>query len=295
MAKTYLVGLIGEGIENSLTPDLHMREARELGLDYEFRLIDLLDSKFDGASFQDIFELVSNAGYDAINVTFPFKKFAIDFAESKSDDVKHIGALNLMLNLQEQPHAENTDWSGFKYAIENGIADVPRRKVLQVGAGGAGVATAFAMLKSGVQQLLIADLQFEKAIALATQYRDVFPQQKIKACPIEEAMDYLAAIDGVIQATPIGMYTHPGMPFEIETLNPAAWVADVVYRPMETQFIQQARARGHEVMTGGLMAIGQAIDSLRLITGLEPNPRRMRDHFYELLEDESALTKARGI
>jgi shikimate dehydrogenase len=85
------------------------------------------------------------------------------------------------------------------------------------------------------------------------------------------------------------------MPFEIDTLNPGAWVADVVYRPIETELLATAKAAGHVVVSGGLMALGQAVDSLRLITGLEPDTERMRAHFFELLEDETALTRARGI
>jgi shikimate dehydrogenase len=91
------------------------------------------------------------------------------------------------------------------------------------------------------------------------------------------------------------MFTHPGLPFEIAELNPSAWVADVIYRPRETELIALARSRGHVVVPGGLMAIGQAVESLRLITGKEPDVARMTAHFEELLADESVLTRARGI
>lgn len=295
MSKKFLVGLVGEGIEHSLTPDLHMQEAKHLGLEYEFRLIDLLEAKFDGLNFSQILDQIKSAGYDAINITFPLKQLAIEHATTESDAVKVLSATNLFLDLQGTIHAENSDWSGFAFALETGLSDAARRKVLQVGTGGAGAATAYALLRWGVQQLLIADLDFKKAIALAEQLRDSFPKQTIRACPIEEAMDFLPAVDGVVQATPIGMYTHPGMPFAIDQLNPSAWVADVIYRPIETEFVQAARAGGHRVLTGSLMAIGQAVDSLRLITGLEPNSERMAEHFEELLADVSVLTRARGI
>ena len=91
------------------------------------------------------------------------------------------------------------------------------------------------------------------------------------------------------------MYTHPGLPFDIAWLPQAAWVADVIYRPMETQLIAAAQAAGRKVVPGGLMAIGQAVDSLRLITGREPDASRMKAHFFELLADESVLTRARGL
>lgn len=295
MSKKILVGLIGEGIEHSLTPDLHMREAQHLGLEYEFRLIDLLEPKFGGQSFADILERIRSAGYQAVNITFPLKKTAIECAASKSDAVETLGATNLFLNLQDRIHAENTDWSGFSFALNRGLPEATRRKVLQVGTGGAGSATAYALLDWGVQQLLLADLDFNKAVAFAEQLKPRFPSQILRACPIEEAMDFLPAVDGVVQATPIGMYTHPGMPFLVDQLNPSAWVADVIYRPVETEFIRAARSGGHKVLTGSLMAIGQAVDSLRLITSLEPDAQRMASHFEELLEDESVLSRKRGI
>jgi len=292
VAKQYLIGLVGEGIEHSLTPDLHMREASHFGLDYEYRLIDLLDQDLE---FEEALARVIATGYDAVNVTFPFKQVAMSLCSNQSAEVQEIGATNLMLGLQNQVRVENTDASGFQFALENGLQDVKKRNVLQVGAGGAGAATAYALLKWGVQQLFIADLDFSKALALVENYKKVFPNQIIRACPLEEGLDFLAAVDGVVQATPIGMYTHPGMPFDICALNESAWVADVIYRPIETEFIQACREGGHQVLTGSLMAIGQAVDSFRLITGLQPDVARMTAHFYELLEDESVLTRARGI
>lgn len=292
MAKQYLVGLIGQGIEHSLTPDLHMREARHFGLDYEFRLIDLLDQDL---KFEEALDRVIATGYDAVNVTFPYKQVAMGLCGNQSTEVQEIGATNLMLGLQNQIRLENSDASGFHFALENGLAGATKRNVLQVGAGGAGAATAYALLKWGAKQLFIADLDFSKALALVENYKKVFPNQIIRACPLEEGLDFLPAVDGLVQATPIGMYTHPGMPFEILTLNETAWVADVIYRPIETEFVQAARNAGHLVLTGSLMAIGQAVDSFRLITGLQPDVARMTEHFAELLEDESVLTRARGI
>jgi len=292
VAKQYLVGLIGQGIEHSLTPDLHMREASHFGIDYDFRLIDLLDQNL---KFEEAVNRVIAAGYDAANVTFPYKQVAMNLCSNQSAEVKEIGATNLMLGLQNQVRLENTDASGFSFALDNGLPDAKKRNVLQVGAGGAGAATAYALLKWGVNQLFIADLDFSKALALVENYKKVFPNQIIRACPLEEGLDFLPAVDGLVQATPIGMYTHPGMPFDIQTLNESAWVADVIYRPIETEFIRSARDGGHQVLTGSLMAIGQAVDSFRLITGLQPDVARITAHFNDLLADESVLTRARGI
>jgi shikimate dehydrogenase len=79
------------------------------------------------------------------------------------------------------------------------------------------------------------------------------------------------------------MYTHPGLPLDTGLLDSRQWVADVIYRPVETELIRAAAAKGCRVLDGGHMAVGQAVDAFRLITGLEPDPGRMRAHFLELL------------
>jgi shikimate dehydrogenase len=155
---------------------------------------------------------------------------------------------------------------------------------VQVGAGGAGAATAYALLSVGVTHLLLADQDADRAGQVAAKYRGWFPGQSISVTEGEALAAALGTADGVVNATPMGMAQHPGVAFDITRLNPEAWVADIVYLPIETELLRTARAAGHRVLDGGRMAVGQAADSMRLITGLEPDPDRMRAHFLSLLE-----------
>ena len=100
--------------------------------------------------------------------------------------------------------------------------------------------------------------------------------------------------DGIVQATPVGMDTHPGVPFDLDLVRASAWVADVIYRPFETQLLCEAREHGHRVLDGRRMAIGQAVDSLRLITGLEPDSDRMGRDFSDLVTGRRPLSKLQG-
>jgi shikimate dehydrogenase len=79
------------------------------------------------------------------------------------------------------------------------------------------------------------------------------------------------------------MAAHPGLPLPAELLHPRLWVADIVYRPLETELVRTARARGCRVLDGGGMAVYQAVDAFRLFTGREPDPERMLAHFAELV------------
>jgi shikimate dehydrogenase len=79
------------------------------------------------------------------------------------------------------------------------------------------------------------------------------------------------------------MAAHPGLPLPAGLLRPDLWVADIVYRPLETELVRTARATGCRVLDGGGMAVFQAVDAFRLFTGIEPDAERMLGHFATLV------------
>ena len=97
-------------------------------------------------------------------------------------------------------------------------------------------------------------------------------------------LDSLEEADGLIHATPTGMDGHPGLPLDEEVLHPGLWVAEVVYRPLETQLLLRAREIGCRTLDGGGMAVFQAAESFELFTGLQPDRERMLRHFAELAD-----------
>ncbi|NUP75600.1 MAG: shikimate dehydrogenase, partial [Sinomonas sp.] len=121
----------------------------------------------------------------------------------------------------------------------------------------------------------------------AAELASLFPQAVIEGRTTAELASLLEAADGVVHCTPVGMAAHPGTPFDTSLLDPRQWVADIVYRPIETQLVREARAAGCRVLDGGRMAVGQAVDAFRIFTGIEPDAERMRAHFLELLELEA--------
>ncbi|MEV7042382.1 hypothetical protein [Amycolatopsis sp. NPDC051061] len=94
--------------------------------------------------------------------------------------------------------------------------------------------------------------------------------------------DATRAADGLVHATPTGMEGQPGLPLPADLLHPKLGVADVVYRPLDTELLIAARAHGCRVLGGGRMAVFQAAGSFRLFTGLEPDVERMLRHFDSL-------------
>ena len=95
--------------------------------------------------------------------------------------------------------------------------------------------------------------------------------------------DDIAAADGVVNATPIGMSGFPGNPVPVDALRAGHWVADVIYSPIETELIRAARVRGARVVTGGGMCVWQGVDAFRLFTGIAPDAARMHRVFASAL------------
>ena len=96
----------------------------------------------------------------------------------------------------------------------------------------------------------------------------------------------LGKANGLIHATPMGMAAHPGMAFSPDLLRPDLWVAEIVYRPLETELLRQARLIGAPTLSGGGMTVFQAVDAFRIFTGIEPDSKRMLAHMTELVHGE---------
>jgi shikimate dehydrogenase len=147
--------------------------------------------------------------------------------------------------------------------------------VVLLGAGGAGAAVAYAALTTGTELLTVIDADTGRAEALAGRLSDTFGPGRADAAPPGALGDRLARADGLIHATPIGMAHHPGLPLDPALLRPPLWVAEVVYRPLETELLRAARAAGCPTVDGGGMAVFQAVDAFRLFTGVTPDADRM--------------------
>lgn len=285
----YLVGLLGEGIRHSLTPPMHVAEAEHLGISYEYRALDLLEMTEDASHTSEIILRARDEGYAALNVTHPCKQLALEVLDELSPEAARLQAVNLVSFRDGKIIGQNTDWTGFRAAVQEGLPDALLDTVVQVGAGGAGAATAYALLTLGVRHLMLSDHDITRAVDLAHTYQTWFPYQRITVVPATSLDEGLSDCEGVVNATPMGMFYHPGVSFDIEALNRDAWVCEIVYLPIETELLRTARRAGHRVLDGGRMAVGQAADSIEYITGRTPNRDRMRAHFLELVSSQQPM------
>jgi shikimate dehydrogenase len=129
-------------------------------------------------------------------------------------------------------------------------------------------------------QVIIIDTDQARADSLAAALCERFGQGR--ATSGSSIAGAFAVADGIVNATPLGMANYPGMAFPADLLRRDLWVADIVYVPLETELLRQARVRGCRTMSGGGMAVFQAVGAFRLFTGLEPDATRMLRHFSEM-------------
>ena len=160
------------------------------------------------------------------------------------------------------------------------MRDVSADVVVQLGAGGAGAAVAYAMLKLGTRSLEIFDIDAERTAALVGNLSALFPKQRIAA--VSTLNDAMGRADGLVHATTTGMAKNPGLPLPAQLLESRHWVAEIVYFPLETELLKTAKALGCRCLDGGGMAVYQAVDAFRLFTGITPDATRMARHFDSL-------------
>ncbi|WP_326662044.1 shikimate dehydrogenase [Streptomyces canus] len=283
MAKhSFLVGLIGAGIGPSLSPALHEREADRQGLRYVYRLIDIDVLGVRPEAVGDLVRAARDLGFDGLNITHPCKQLVIGHLDALAPQAEALGAVNTVVFENGRATGHNTDVTGFAASFARGLPDVPLERVVQLGAGGAGAAVAHAMLTLGAGRVTVVDALADRAVELAASLNRHFGDGRAAAATPDRLARLLADADGIVHATPTGMAAHPGLPFPAELLRPELWVAEVVYRPLETELLRTARALGCATLDGGGMAVFQAADAFRLFTGREPDAARMLGDIAEL-------------
>jgi len=291
-ATTHRLGLIGAHLEPSFSPALHEREAAELGLACTYERIDIGELGMVPERVGELVRATKALGFRGVNVTHPCKQHVVAHLDGLSADAAAIGAVNTVVFDDGQAVGYNTDCSGFRESFVAGLPDVATDRVVLLGAGGAGGAVGHAALSLGTERLWVIDARHEQAQRLA----HVLSRRhgRGRAVATDRLADQLTRADGLIHATPTGMQARPGTPFPPGLLDERLWVAEVVYRPLETELLRHARARGCRTLDGGGMAVNQAALSFALFMGVEPDRERMLRHFTGLAGEEATLAGCRG-
>ncbi|MBE2243341.1 MAG: shikimate dehydrogenase [Burkholderiaceae bacterium] len=279
--RAILVGLIGAGIQRSLTPAMHEEEARAQCLRLNYQLIDLDAAGVGAEKLPVLIEAARMIGFAGLNITYPCKQAVIPLLDELSDEAAAMGAVNTVVFDRGRAVGHNTDGSGWAWGFERALPGADLSRVVLLGAGGAGSAIAHAVLRMGAAQLRIVDAEPGRADRVAAALaRHYGPGRASAAGDIGNA---LTGATGLIHATPTGMDKVPGLALAADLLRPELWVSEVVYFPLDTALLRAARARGCATVDGGTMAAGQAIGAFELFTGRRADPIRVEAHLRGLL------------
>ncbi len=218
--RSFSLGLVGSGIGASLTPAMQEREGREAGLSLTYRLIDADVHGLTKADLPELLAWVRRLGFDGINITHPFKQAVVPLLDELSDDARDLGAVNTILFREGRMLGRNTDWSGYGRAFRAVLPDAVHDRVLLIGAGGAGVAVGYGLLRQGASRVDVLDADEDAATACVDRLSARFGPGRVGiARDLETA---LAGVQGVVNATPVGMLGHPGsaVPFSQPAQRP---------------------------------------------------------------------------
>jgi len=275
-----LAGLIGRGIQLSRTPALHEHEGDAQRLRYLYRLIDADQLQLEDSALAQLLDAAQHTGFTGLNITYPFKQAILPLLDELSDEARGIGAVNTVVLKDGKRVGHNTDCLGFAEGLRRGLPEVSRRRVVQMGAGGAGSAVAHALLSEGVEQLVLFEVDAARAQALVDNLNGHFGAGR--AVLGKDLAVEVAGADGLVNTTPVGMAKLPGTPLPVELLHPRLWVAEIIYFPLQTELLKAARALGCRTLDGSNMAVFQAVKAFELFSGKQADAERMQAHFASL-------------
>ena len=284
--RRMLLGLIGANIMGSLSPALFADAFDAAGIDGFYHLIDV--DRLRERRLTRLLDAVKTAGFVGANITYPFKQDVLPLLDAIDPEAAQIGAINTVaIGPDGRTTGYNFDRRGWRHSFENTLGPDSARDatVVMVGAGGAGRAVAFALMDLGVAVLVVQDRDGARANALCADLAKCYGAARCRTANNIESE--IAAADGVVNATQVGMRGFPGNPVPTSALKSSHWVADVIYTPIDTEFVKAATAKGARVMSGDGMCVHQAIEAFRLFTGVAPDVGRLRRAFaagYELRE-----------
>lgn len=271
--KTQLVGLLAWPVGHSLSPVMHNAAFDALGLNWRYLPLPAPPGQVEAAV-----RGLAALGFCGANVTVPHKQAVIPALDAIAPDAAEFGAVNTIVVARSAEGVatligHNTDYKAFINTLRQGEFDPTGKRVVVVGAGGAGRAVVFGLLREGVEEIVVLDIAAERAEALLADLGGGEPC-RLRTLPLatEALIESARAADLLVNATPLGMWPHvEGCLWPDEAPVPAhLTVFDLVYNPLETRLLRQARASGARGLDGLGMLVGQGALAFGMWTGAGP-------------------------
>jgi shikimate dehydrogenase len=277
-AKTGIFCVIGDPIEHSLSPAMHNAVFEDRGLNYRY-----VAFRIESAGLGDAVRGFRALGIRGVNVTIPHKVAVMKHLDALSDEARIIGAVNTikMGKGGEELTGYNTDGMGALMALVDSDADPKGKGVLILGSGGAARAIAVTLaLEGGVESLTILGIAPREIETLVKDIKEGTSANVTgKKMDRETIIKELENADLLIHATPVGM--HPKVDETCVTadmMHEDLMVMDVVYTPLETKLLKEAKKAGVKTTVGGIdMFVNQGAESERIWLGIDAPVDLMRE------------------
>lgn len=255
-----LFGVLGDPVSHSLSPAMHNAAFKALGMDCEYHAFRV--------GPDDLHDAIHGAyvlGFGGLNLTIPLKERALEIVEP-TDLAKQIGAVNTV-DFKKGIVGYNTDGTGAKMALAGSGIEIRGKKVLLLGAGGAARAIAFQLAKD-CSVVTIANRTKERAEALS---KEVAKIGRVRASGFDDLEDLIHDCDILINSTSVGMF--PKISETIATsdmMHSSLTVFDIVYNPVNTQLLREAKKAGARTIDGVMMLVYQGAEAFKIWTGYIP-------------------------
>lgn len=274
---TSLTGLIGYPLDHSLSPRIHSYWIKQYSLDAEYKLFTT-----PPARVRQVVKRLRDKQAVGFNVTIPHKLAVMEYLDSIDATATRIGAANTVIIKDGIATGTNTDAYGFITNLREGLAgkidgDITEylQNVVVLGAGGATRAAIVALMDAGAKTITITNRSADKSQALAEEF-------SCTAIAWEEKNAALHVATLVVNTTSLGMQHQPPLDLDLSALNAHAAVHDIVYAPLETELLKNARARGNKAVDGLGMLLYQAQKAFDLWHGVLPEVTpALRAHVLE--------------
>ena len=258
-----LAAVLGHPIAQSKSPLMHGHWLKKNQISGDYFAIDI-----PPARFSETVSMLFDLGFSGFNVTIPHKEQALAFADDATPRAQRIGASNTLIKKDNGDiNADNTDGYGFMTNLisQSTTWQPSAGPSLVLGAGGAARAILVALLDAGAPKIYLCNRTRARAEDLAAEISDL-----IEVIEWQDKEDILPKVFTVVNSTSLGMIGKPALDFDLTHVNPRALVADLIYAPLETQLLKDARARGCEVVGGIGMLLHQGVPGFEAWFGTRP-------------------------
>jgi len=275
------LGLVGHPVEHSMSPAMHNAVFERLGLSYKYGLFDLLEEELEGFIEKAKDEMIG------VNVTIPHKVNVIPFIDKLSREAELIGAVNTLKFEDGLVLGFNTDGLGCVKALDEAGFPVKGKRVLILGAGGAARAISFqAVLEGATVSLSNREEEKQMVLDLASELNGK-TQSKVRVVDMvdEVLASELSNTDVLIHATPVGMHPREdGIVIPSKLIPKEVAVMDIVYNPLETRLLREAKNRGCPTISGVGMLVHQGVECGKIWLGIDPPVDVMKKVVIQALE-----------